>query len=124
MDNSPLKEAVKRQAGTVKPAKGEQHAAATPVQAGRFDIIDHVLPQRDLLKLEDALGNDEQSWDLAVQVYQKIAEKLRLSDREGQALYRLMDSVKNMKSWKGDLQRNNIFKAANLLGIKLPSSMF
>lgn len=107
-----LKNAVIRQANTPE------------VQAGRHDVIDYILPQKELLQLEDALGQDEQSWDLAVQVYQKISERLQLSDRERQALYRLMDSVKNRKSWKGDLQRNNLFKAANLLGIKLPSSMF
>jgi hypothetical protein len=32
--------------------------------------------------------------------------------------------VKAGSKWKPDLQRNNIFKAANLLGIKLPSMMF
>lgn len=124
MDNSPLKKAVMRQAAVEKPAKGPQTQAATPVQGGRFDVMNYILPQKQLLGLEDILGDDEQSWDLAVQVYQKIEEKLQLDNRESQALGRLLEAVKHGKGWKADLHRNNIFKAANLLGIKLPSSMF
>jgi hypothetical protein len=104
-------------------SRSGKEGSAQKVQA-RSEVMDYILPQKELLKLEDILGQDEQSWDLAVQVYRKIADKLQLSQSEASALGRLLGSVKHGKGWKPDLHRNNLFKAAHELGIKLPSHMF
>jgi hypothetical protein len=101
-----------------------RQATRKKVQGSRSEIMDYIIPQKELLKLEDILGDDEQSWDLAVEVYRKIADKLKLSSREMSALQRLRGSVHQGKGWSAPLHRNNIFKAAHELGIKLPSSMF
>lgn len=94
--------------------------------AGTRDIMDMVLPARDVMKLMSEMRKegDEQSAELAYEVYSTISERLNLSDNEASALGRLKGSVDATGRWDAALQRNNIFKAANLLGIKLPSSMF
>jgi hypothetical protein len=61
---------------------------------------------------------------LAVEVYQKLQEKFRLSNDEQEALNRLIGSVRESTSFETDIHRNNIFKAAHALGIKLPSGIF
>jgi hypothetical protein len=89
------------------------------------DIIEMVLPIHDLVKLVDELERekDEQSADLASRVYSRLAAKLRLSDNEGRALNRLRASTQRT-DWDAATHRNNIFKAADLLGMKLPSYFF
>lgn len=89
-------------------------------------FIDHVIPPHDVYKLIHELEKekDEQSADLAARVYSHLSAKLRLSDREGMALNRLRGSVQSVGAWDVAMQRNNIFKAADLLGMKLPSYMF
>jgi hypothetical protein len=69
-------------------------------------------------------AGDKQSAELLREVTHKLAASLALSDNEEMALNRLRGSLDSIGRWDADLQRNNIFKAANLLGIKLPSHMF
>ena len=57
------------------------------------------------------------------EVFSKLAEALEISDNEQRAIQRLRGILDN-PGWDPALQRNNIFKAADLLGIKLPSGMF
>jgi len=68
---------------------------------------------------------DGQTQDLAVEVCAKLAEKLRGADNNVvEAIDRIADSTRVLKGWDGRMHRNNIFKAANALGIKLPSGTF
>jgi hypothetical protein len=67
---------------------------------------------------------DEQSAELMREVFEKLAKQLDLNTREAEALNRLRNVTENAKRWDAGLLRNNIFKAANSLGIKLPSAMF
>jgi hypothetical protein len=85
-------------------------------------LLDQVLRDSVLQKLEHHV--DEQTWDLAVQVFQKLQEKFRMSSDEQEALNRLLASVKSGSMSDSDAHRNNIFKAAHALGIKLPSGSF
>lgn len=89
-------------------------------------VLDRILPTHDVYKLMQAMEKegDSQSSDLAGEVYQKLAERLTLTDNEQAALNRLLGSVQRIGSWDTATQRNNIFKAADLLKIKLPSYMF
>jgi hypothetical protein len=104
----------------------ERHITAASTHQAGSNVLDHVLPVRDVLKLVDWMedAQDKQSADLAREVYQKLSQRLRLEDAEDQALNRLKASVDRIASWDVPAQRNNIFKAANLLGIRLPSHIF
>ena len=95
-------------------------------EASNDGVLEAILPQRDMLKLIEKLQDegDNQSATLVVDVYQKLQEKLQLSDNEEYALKRLLGCVENAGSWDVALLRNNIFKAADLLRMKLPSGMF
>lgn len=93
--------------------------------AGR-DILYSIIPERPFYKLyrEMEKEGDEQSAALLREITDKLTDALDLSDNEYRALNRLRGCVEAQGKWGVDLQRNNIFKAANLLGIKLPSAMF
>ena len=88
------------------------------VQEGR--ILDSLIPSKDLMKVIKMLDNDKQSIDLLKKIYDVFESKF--SAREKGALNRLVHLMNNPLS--PDVLRNQIFKVANDLGIKLPSSMF
>jgi hypothetical protein len=88
--------------------------------ASAYDVMGYVVPKMDFYRLERKV--DDETWEMAREVYLVLAEKLKLTSAEEGALNRLRNSVdSNMQE---DAHRNNIFKAANLLGIRLPSSSF
>ena len=101
-------------------------APQTKKKAGGHDIMDLIVPTRDVMKLMSAMRKekDEQSADLVYEVYSKLSDKFDLSSNESGALNRLKGSISRIGSWDAGTQRNNIFKAADLLGMKLPSMMF
>jgi len=68
--------------------------------------------------------DDEQSAELLQEVLSKLSDELEISNGAESALTRIQGVIKNHKHWGPDLLRNNIFKAANSLGIHLPSGMF
>lgn len=82
--------------------------------------MDKILPEEKLMALESKV--DAETWQLAVEVYQKLKDDMELSSNQNEALNRLLQSCES--NFKSDLNRNNIFKAAHALGIKLPSSFF
>jgi hypothetical protein len=81
---------------------------------------------RGLYKLHTEMEKtgDKQSADLLRDVMDYFYKRLDLTDNEDAALNRLKGGIHSINSWEPDLHRNNIFKIANLLGMKLPSSMF
>ena len=88
------------------------------------NILWSVIDRRGFIKLQQELKADEQSKKLVNQIGRELAEALTLTENQDMALGRLMQSIEHAGRWEPDLQRNNIFKAANLLGISLPSGMF
>ncbi len=89
------------------------------------DVIDFIVDQRDLGNIyEKLMAEDEQSAELLREVYEKLGAKLQLSSGEMEALGRMRAIVREGQHWRADLLRNNVFKAANALGIHLPSGMF
>jgi len=73
-------------------------------------------------KLRKAVGDDNQSRELAVQVYMELVKRLgKVVDRDFVAA---MNRLRNATRLKDAGARNMIFKAANELGMKLPSMMF
>lgn len=109
---------------------GELHRqgiAHTKTAFGGDSLIEHVINVNFLHKLTDELEEehkDSQSAELAREVYQKLWQLTTLKPNEMGALNRLRNSIAKYDSWDASTQRNNIFKAADLLGIKLPSYMF
>ena len=88
-------------------------------------VLEYVLPQREMMEVFRSLeGKDAMSAQLFVDVYSALRKRLDLSDGEAEALRRIKDVVTRGKNWDADLLRNNIFKAANALGMKLPSGSF
>ena len=81
-----------------------------------------------ILKLQNAMleYRDEQSSKLVGEVYKTLSESTGgdFNSDEKEALRRLQGAVANMGKWDAGLLRNNIFKAAHALGMKLPSFMF
>ena len=86
-------------------------------------MIDFVVNQEDLARLDRAI-NDDQTYDLMVEVYKKLRKDLEITDDQREAINRLKISIRGGTGMQSDAHRNNIFKAAHALGIKLPSSMF
>jgi hypothetical protein len=81
--------------------------------------------QNPLLAVHRRLSKeDKQSADLLYKVMSALMDKLDLDRGASEALSRLQGIVKNGSRWNAGLLRNNVFKAANSLGIKLPSGMF
>jgi hypothetical protein len=67
---------------------------------------------------------DDQSATLIYEIVNRLAEELNTTDNSIAAIVRLGSCVEEANNWSPELLRNNIFKAANLLGIELPSGMF
>lgn len=87
-------------------------------------VIGYIIDER---KLVDVLRDDvmdEQTQDLLGKVYEKLNVRLKLTNYERGALNRIKTSIERGKKQSPEMHRNNIFKAADALGIKLPSAMF
>lgn len=88
-------------------------------------LLDYVLDRDALIDIQSKLRDeDRQSFDLFQQVYRQLRRELTLKSGAEGAFYRILDIVKRGKTWDIALLRNNVFKAANLLGINLPSGSF
>jgi hypothetical protein len=75
---------------------------------------------RDIAQLRRVV--DDQTYKLMKEVYRHLTGIF--SDREEQALNRLRRSLSEGTSWSAEMHQNNIFKAADLLGISLPHMHF
>lgn len=92
--------------------------------AGR-ELLNRVIDEREfVLLLREVEKQDEQAAELLREVRMALAEAMKISDNEYNALSRVQQLVVARGRWDIGLQRNNIFKAADLLGIKLPSWNF
>jgi len=98
---------------------GRVAAGFMPRVAGE-SLIDLVIDKRTFYKLESQV--DEQTWELAREVYVALMMALELDRSQHEALSRLRNSVTG--SYSEAMHRNNMFKAAHALGIKLPSASF
>jgi len=93
--------------------------------AGSDDVFYMILPQREVMKMYGRLEKeDDQSADLYQQVVRKLVSVLKLDSGEMEAMRRVLDITTRGQNWDIGLLRNNVFKAANAMGIRLPSGMF
>jgi hypothetical protein len=90
-----------------------------------YELLDRILDPRKFEALyHEVEKQDPQAAELLYEVRQALASALKISDNEYNALGRVQQLVAAQGRWDIGLQRNNIFKAADLLGMKLPSFMF
>jgi len=88
-------------------------------------LMDYVVPERDMIKLYRRLEKeDETTAKLFYEVFSKLQDEMSLSSGAEEALGRVRNAVTKGQNWDVGMLRNNIFKAANSLGIKLPHGMF
>lgn len=85
-------------------------------------LLNLLISADDVMKLERYA--DEQTAELARDVYIELKKRLELDNDENEALNRLKLCVKNASKYDKALLRNNIFKAAHALGMTLPSHSF
>lgn len=117
-------------AGVMNPRKafeqalGKQAASKTASESGR-NIFYRIVPQDDANDLYERLEKeDAQSAELFLDIIYAIQKQLDISSGAEEALRRVIGAVEHRRSWDAALLRNNIFKAANSLGMKLPSHFF
>lgn len=90
------------------------------------DMLFSVVDRRGLIEVQRIMqkAGDEQSVDLLRSVQVELITRLSLDTNGDAALSRLAGLASQGKHWDPALIRNNIFKVANSLGLKLPSGMF
>ena len=89
------------------------------------DLFHLIVPQRDVMKMYSRLSDeDEQSAELYSETINKLTDLLDLTRGAQEALRRIQDVSDRGQRWDISLLRNNIFKAADAVGIRLPSGMF
>lgn len=90
------------------------------------NMVFSVIDRKGLLKVQDIMrkAGDQQSVKLITEIQGTLVDLLNFTSSEEAAVHRLADLANRGPSWNIDLIRNNVFKAANGLGIKLPSGMF
>lgn len=102
-----------------------KRVAAGKSSSGGQDIFHSIVPQRDVMKMYDRLSDeDEQTAELYVKTVQKLTKMLDLPRGAQEALRRIQDVSDRGQRWDMGLLRNNIFKAADAVGIHLPSASF
>jgi len=105
--------------------KKKEEGKESDKKAGSNDVIEYILPMDDMADLYHKLEKqDEQSAKLLMEVYNVLRETLKLSSGENEAMSRVRGMVTRGQFWDAGLLRNNVFKAAHSLGMKLPSMMF
>jgi hypothetical protein len=85
--------------------------------------LDAMIDQGMLGELINRIHDDKESTDLLRDVYDYFKKKLTLKRNEENALNRLMNLLARPKTDAANA-RNQIFKTADELKMKLPSSMF
>jgi hypothetical protein len=94
-------------------------------KASGFNILKELVDYDKLVDVNFDLEDlDKQSAKLLGQIISKLAKELELPRNSEAALNRLRSIARNGSKWDPALLRNNVFKTADLLGIRLPSGMF
>lgn len=100
------------------------NVVGTDKKAFGDSVIGYLIDERKLIDAINGNFMDEQTQDLLGKVYEKLNDRLKLSNAEFGALNRMKSCIERGKNQSSDMHRNQIFKAAHALGIKLPSSAF
>lgn len=131
MDAKELAKHLKMKERQFKDVSKEMEAAKSKKASGKTassnsrDIMDAMVPRKDLREVMSALSKakDDQTLKLLKDSYQFFFRKFELSANEERALNRLRNVMGSRSRDVGNL-RNQIFKVADELGMRLPSAMF
>ena len=109
----------------LKALKGARAKESSKTAGNGHEVLWWLLDQRDFFKMYRTVEKqDKQSAQLLQDITDKLSDSLKIKDNEYNAISRLTQLIKGGQNWDISLQRNNIFKVADLMGIKLPSGMF
>ena len=105
--------------------EGYKSSSSQLKTAGEQTILEMLLG-KDARTINVIMRNsmDEQTQKLALQVWVKLNDLLTLKGSAILAFNKLWQSIDAGKNYSPEMHRNNIFKAADALGIKLPSGIF
>lgn len=88
-------------------------------------LIEGLLPQRDVIScIRKIKKTDEQSSNLLRDAYLELSDQLDITDNQRYALNRMKNVVENCDRMQPAGIRNQVFKAADMLGMRLPSGIF
>ena len=94
-------------------------------QADSNDLVWQLIPKMGFAKIHARLEKeDPQSADLLVNCLAKLEEELEFPNNIEQGTNKLRNLLHDGQNWDAALLRNNVFKVADLYGLKLPSAMF
>lgn len=85
------------------------------------DYMSLVLVRRNM---HGATEESTQVADVLAGSLSALAKKLKLDRNTVTAINKMRNLAKNGDRWNHDMRRNQIFKIADLLGVKLPHGMF
>lgn len=100
--------------------KISERVARSVTAQGGDSLIDFVIPEDDLVKTHREL--DEETAEVMADTYRQLKKDLELSKDQQEAINRLRNVIE--RGMEGAMARNQIFKAADAIGLKLPSSAF
>ena len=88
-------------------------------------LIEGLLPRRDVVScIRKIKKTDEQSSKLLRDAYLELSDQLDITDNQRYALNRMKNVVENCDRMQPAGIRNQVFKAADMLGMRLPSGIF
>ena len=93
------------------------------LEAKDESLLEYVIPTQDFYKLLGVCKEDSQSKELLREIWCTLSDRVSVSKSDRYAINRLRNLLSRSQTYS-PLTRNQIFKIANELGIKLPSSMF
>jgi len=117
VDIKKVETALKKDLAALKKKSASEEGNRQASESLFYALID----PKDIHKLKSEV--DEQTYELALKVAVQLAKDFTPDRNQREAINRLKMSVSGHVRG-ADLHRNNIFKAAHALGIKLPSMMF
>lgn len=102
------------------------HYAADKTAGFGLDALDALVSRKKIIAVQRKMQNsgDQQSADLVRDITMHLVHRLTVDSRTEHAITRLREITMRMDQWEPAVLRNNIFKTANLLDMRLPSSMF
>lgn len=86
------------------------------------DILNSFVDPKKFMATRNKLSMDKQSQDLLLEVRRELLKRLAVDDSTERAINRLSNLVSGSQDPTN--LRNQIFKVADELGIRLPSAMF
>jgi len=114
---------IRELAGEIRSLSNNEDAHLMERYDPGMQIMEKIIPNREIRKI--GLVSDNQTGELAIEVWEELADRIgKALGRGGQEAINRLSLMSNFKKDSTGITRNNIFKAAHAMGMKLPSHMF